>query len=126
VLLFDLGSARKWLGDWKTDLWLSSRIPSPPDDFETDEAVIFGYLVQVGYGSSAAELITRRNERGGSRVEEHAALAFGFAFCEQAREPALPDILRAAERVIDSDVVRVRSEATHRAELARREPSFSS
>jgi glycogen(starch) synthase len=46
VLLFDLNSARKWLSEWKTDIWLSSQIPSPPDDSETDEAILFGYLVQ--------------------------------------------------------------------------------
>jgi glycogen(starch) synthase len=45
VLLFDLKTAFKWLDEWKTDLWNVASIPSPPGDFETNDAVVFGYLV---------------------------------------------------------------------------------
>ncbi|KAF3912934.1 hypothetical protein AA313_de0209833 [Arthrobotrys entomopaga] len=45
VLLFDTGSAYGHLDEWKTDLWSTAGIPSPPGDHETNEAVVFGYLV---------------------------------------------------------------------------------
>lgn len=44
VVLFDLGSAYNWLGEWKADLWSVSGIPSPPGDTETNDAIVFGYL----------------------------------------------------------------------------------
>ncbi|OBZ81590.1 Glycogen [starch] synthase [Choanephora cucurbitarum] len=45
VLLFDTGSASHKLDEWKADLWRSAGIPSPPNDHETNEAILFGYLV---------------------------------------------------------------------------------
>ena len=45
VLLFDIGSAWGHLDEWKGDLWNISKIPSPPGDHETNETIIFGYLV---------------------------------------------------------------------------------
>ncbi|KAF8752896.1 Glycogen synthase [Rhizoctonia solani] len=45
VLLFDTGSAYGRLDEWKGDLWNLAGIPSPPGDHETNEAIIFGYLV---------------------------------------------------------------------------------
>ncbi|KAJ3404809.1 glycogen synthase isoform 1 [Chytriomyces hyalinus] len=45
VLLFDVGSAHHRMNEWKSDLWNVAGIPSPPDDFETNEAIVFGYLV---------------------------------------------------------------------------------
>jgi glycogen(starch) synthase len=33
------------MNEWKSDLWNIAGIPSPPSDFETNEAIIFGYLV---------------------------------------------------------------------------------
>ncbi|KAJ3381936.1 glycogen synthase isoform 1 [Entophlyctis sp. JEL0112] len=45
VLLFDVGSASHRMDEWKADLWSIAGIPSPPDDFETNEAIVFGYLV---------------------------------------------------------------------------------
>ena len=45
-ILFDLDSVRgKYLNDWKKDLWVSNGIPSPDSDFETNDAIILGYLV---------------------------------------------------------------------------------
>ncbi|KAI9334035.1 glycogen synthase [Obelidium mucronatum] len=45
VLLFDVGSAHHRMNEWKADLWQTAGIPSPPDDHETNEAIVFGYLV---------------------------------------------------------------------------------
>ncbi len=45
VLLFDTGTGYKWLDEWKGDLWSVAGIPSPPGDSETNEAIVFGYLV---------------------------------------------------------------------------------
>lgn len=45
VLLFDTKSAYGYLDEWKTDLWNTCGIPSPPGDDETNEAIVFGYIV---------------------------------------------------------------------------------
>ena len=45
VLLFDTGSAYSRLDEWKGDLWNLAGIPSPPNDHETNETIVFGYLV---------------------------------------------------------------------------------
>lgn len=45
VLLIDTKTAYKYMDEWKTDLWNSAGIPSPPGDDETNEAIVFGYLV---------------------------------------------------------------------------------
>ena len=45
VLLFDTKSAYGYLDEWKGDLWATSGIPSPPGDEETNEAIVFGYVV---------------------------------------------------------------------------------
>jgi glycogen synthase len=45
VLLFDTGSQYSRLDEWKGDLWNLARIPSPPNDHETNETIVFGYLV---------------------------------------------------------------------------------
>lgn len=45
VLLFDTGSVAHKLDEWKGDLWRSAGIPSPPHDTETNDAILFGYLV---------------------------------------------------------------------------------
>lgn len=45
VLLFDVGSVYHRLDEWKGDLWNLAGIPTPPGDTETNETVIFGYLV---------------------------------------------------------------------------------
>lgn len=45
VLLFDTGSCYDRLDEWKTDLWNLAGIPSPPNDHETNEAIVFGYIV---------------------------------------------------------------------------------
>ncbi|KZV65647.1 glycosyltransferase family 3 protein [Peniophora sp. CONT] len=45
VLLFDTGSQFHRLDEWKGDLWNLAGIPTPPNDGETNETIIFGYLV---------------------------------------------------------------------------------
>jgi glycogen(starch) synthase len=45
VLLFDTGSMYSRLDEWKGDLWNLAGIPSPPHDHETNETIVFGYLV---------------------------------------------------------------------------------
>ena len=45
VILFDTGSAYQKLDEWKGDLWNLAGIPTPPSDHETNETIVFGYLV---------------------------------------------------------------------------------
>src|ERR1700761_285843 len=45
VLLFDTSSAYRYLDEWKGDLWTVAGIPSPPGDAETNETIVFGYLI---------------------------------------------------------------------------------
>ena len=45
VVLIDTKTGYQWLDEWKADLWSVAGIPSPPGDEETNEAVVFGYLV---------------------------------------------------------------------------------
>jgi len=45
VILFDTGSQYSRLDEWKGDLWNLAGIPTPPNDHETNEAIVFGYIV---------------------------------------------------------------------------------
>ena len=45
ILLINTKTGYPWLDEWKADLWNTAGIPSPPGDDETNEAVVFGYLV---------------------------------------------------------------------------------
>lgn len=45
VLLIDVGTGYPRLDEWKGDLWNIAGIPSPSTDSETNEAIVFGYLV---------------------------------------------------------------------------------
>lgn len=53
VLLFDTGSVAHKLDEWKGDLWRVAGIPSPPSDQETNEAILFGYMVTWFIGDVA-------------------------------------------------------------------------
>lgn len=44
VLLFDTGSVWNRLDEWKGDLWNLAGIPTPPNDTETNETILLGYL----------------------------------------------------------------------------------
>ena len=50
VLLFDIPSAFWKMNEWKSDLWNISAVPSPADDHETNQAIVFGYLVVMFLG----------------------------------------------------------------------------
>lgn len=56
VLLFDTGSVANKLDEWKGDLWNVAGIPSPPNDQETNEAILFGYLVAWFLGDIAPKV----------------------------------------------------------------------
>ncbi|KAJ1929142.1 glycogen synthase isoform 1 [Tieghemiomyces parasiticus] len=45
VCLFDLGSTANRLNEWKGDIWNVAGIPSPPNDTETNDAILLGYMV---------------------------------------------------------------------------------
>jgi glycogen synthase len=45
VILFDIGSAWHRIDEWKADLWNIAGVPSPTNDNEMNQSVIFGYLV---------------------------------------------------------------------------------
>ncbi|KAL5614511.1 hypothetical protein BROUX41_004614 [Berkeleyomyces rouxiae] len=45
VLLIDTKTAYGYLDEWKGDLWSIASIPSPNGDDETNETIVFGYLV---------------------------------------------------------------------------------
>ena len=65
VLLINTGTGYRWLDEWKADLWSAAAIPSPASDHETNEAIVFGYLVAWFLGevctwerSNAARMLT--------------------------------------------------------------------
>ncbi|KAJ7334647.1 glycogen synthase [Mycena albidolilacea] len=58
VLLFDTGSMYSRLDEWKGDLWNLAGIPSPPNDHETNETIVFGYLVAWFLGDYVARQLT--------------------------------------------------------------------
>jgi glycogen(starch) synthase len=58
-LLFDTGSAAHKLDEWKGDLWRTAGIPSPTADFETNNAILLGYLVTWFLGELTPKV--RRN-----------------------------------------------------------------
>ncbi|SPC61101.1 probable glycogen synthase [Ustilago sp. UG-2017b] len=45
VLLFDTSSMYHRMDEWKADLWNLAGIPTPQHDHETNETLVFGYLV---------------------------------------------------------------------------------
>ncbi len=60
ILLIDTKTGYQWLDEWKADLWNTCGIPSPDGDEETNEAVVFGYLVTWFLGEVRASLAARR------------------------------------------------------------------
>ncbi|KAG7096476.1 glycogen synthase isoform 1 [Marasmius oreades] len=58
VILFDTGSAYSRLDEWKNDLWNLAGIPSPPNDNETNETIVFGYLVAWFLGEYVSRQLT--------------------------------------------------------------------
>jgi len=56
VLLINTQTGYRWLDEWKGDLWSSAGIPSPDADHETNEAIVFGYLVAWFLGEVRTQL----------------------------------------------------------------------
>lgn len=56
VLLFDTASQYSRLDEWKGDLWNLAGIPTPPNDHETNEAIVFGYIVAWFLGEVRSEV----------------------------------------------------------------------
>lgn len=67
VLLFDTGSMMGRLDEWKADLWTLAGIPTPPNDSETNETVVFGYLVAWFLGEVRGMTVLFRRV-GGARA----------------------------------------------------------
>lgn len=59
VLLFDTGSQYSRLDEWKGDLWNLAGIPTPPNDHETNETIVFGYLVAWFVGDVSTLFLSR-------------------------------------------------------------------
>lgn len=59
VLLFDTGSMYSKLDEWKGDLWNSAGIPTPQNDHETNETLVFGYLVAWFLGEVSCVAVHR-------------------------------------------------------------------
>ncbi|KZW03159.1 glycogen synthase [Exidia glandulosa HHB12029] len=59
VLLFDTGSQYSRLDEWKGDLWNLAGIPTPPHDHETNETIVFGYLVAWFLGEYVSRNLTK-------------------------------------------------------------------
>ena len=72
ILLIDTKTGYRWLDEWKGDLWNTAGIPSPPGDDETNEAVVFGYLVAWFLGEVS---------RGNSNDYKGALLMNSSAVC---------------------------------------------
>ena len=65
------------MDEWKGDLWNTAGIPSPPGDAETNEAIVFGYLVawflgEVGFASS---LVLSETDASSSLLVRRTALS---------------------------------------------------
>lgn len=54
VILIDTKTAYRYMDEWKSDLWNIASIPAPPGDDETNEAIVFGYLVAWFLGEVCA------------------------------------------------------------------------
>ncbi|WAR58761.1 hypothetical protein PtB15_10B100 [Puccinia triticina] len=54
VLLFDTGSMMSCLDKWKNNLWNLAGIPAPPNNSETNDMIVFGYLVACFLGEFAS------------------------------------------------------------------------
>ena len=50
MVLFDIGSVYHRLNEWRGDIWEKFRIPLPDNDRETNDSVVFGYLVSWFFG----------------------------------------------------------------------------
>lgn len=72
VLLFDTSTGYGWLDEWKGDLWSVAGIPSPPGDSETNEAIVFGYIVAWFLGEVCSVMIAIGSFIGTLKTTKHA------------------------------------------------------
>jgi len=77
VLLIDTSTGYRWMDEWKGDLWNTAGIPSPPGDAETNEAIVFGYLVAwfLGEVSFARSLVLSMTDASSSLLMRRTALS---------------------------------------------------
>lgn len=68
VLLFDTNSVSHKLDEWKGDLWRAAGIPSPPADTETNDAILFGYLVTWFFGELTPKVKCCKQWENGGKV----------------------------------------------------------
>lgn len=127
VLLFDTSTAYHKLDEWKGDLWSTAGIPSPPDDSETNEAIVFGYLIAWFLGEVSLPLLyltaltgpavcLPRERTSGSRTVPRMAVRCGPASMQEAshgldhhlhnpRNPTRPIPLRWKRRLLQQPPV---------------------
>lgn len=87
VLLFDTGSQYSRLDEWKGDLWNLAGIPSPPHDHETNETIVFGYLVAWFLGE-----VSRYSKRSG-RVANATFFFFVSTYLDNCTQQWLPTFM---------------------------------
>lgn len=80
VLLIDTSTGYRWLNEWKSDLWSVAGIPSPPDDHETNEAIVFGYLVAWFLGEVWTHLLTHGRPLSSFRLQSPVSIAVNREF----------------------------------------------
>eukprot|EP00123_Amoebidium_parasiticum_P017692 comp23949_c0_seq1/m.42364 comp23949_c0_seq1/g.42364 ORF comp23949_c0_seq1/g.42364 comp23949_c0_seq1/m.42364 type:complete len:676 (-) comp23949_c0_seq1:335-2362(-) len=86
VILFDVDSQKHRLDGWKGDLFQACGIESPTDDFETNNAIVFGNLVCWFLG----ELIAKSNLGGDFRAMVHFhewLVGVGLVLCRIRKLP---------------------------------------
>ncbi|CAG8570914.1 7298_t:CDS:2 [Ambispora leptoticha] len=76
VLLFDTQSVLDRMDDWKGDLWNVANIPSPPNDTETNEAILFAIIAHFHewLAGIAIPLIRKRHIDVSTIFTTHATL----------------------------------------------------
>ncbi|KAI0739519.1 glycogen synthase [Daedaleopsis nitida] len=93
VLLFDTGSQYSRLDEWKGDLWNLAGIPTPPNDHETNETIVFGYIVAWFLGE------VRHSPRYSANAPFHRLTYASFSIADTAsnrilRLASLPPLSR--------------------------------
>lgn len=89
VLLFDTGSVANKLDEWKGDLWRSAGIPSPPADTETNDAILFGYLVTwfMGEFTPKVRVLEGKKKLGFKKLRHY--FFFGLCMCSTTKMETL-------------------------------------
>jgi hypothetical protein len=104
VLLFDTGSMMNRLDEWKSDLWNLAGIPTPPSDSETNETVVFGYMVAWFLGEVSNCIDSRKSVwNGPSREMAHSSSVLHLedhtdTFCRPS-----PILYRCEQSLVNSD-----------------------